>query len=291
MANITVVGVGGVGAQALLELSKTSHRITAIDRDIVEESTIGRQDLYTQQDLGRSKAKAAEDKLGLTGINTHLSEDNADELLGGADVVLDGTDNWQTRCVINAWAIKHQKSWIFTSAIRDETMSATITPQTPCFVCWNPKPKTPRSCRVEGIQKETTTVAAKTQTQELERLLKDTPQLTGTLQYTNTASKTCATQPLHKNPNCPACVKHTFQLPKTDAFVLCGDNEYLFETGKAFTKDALASLDPKAFGDVFKIKYGGAEAIAFPTGRLLVRGKSKHQAHEISEIVKQKQES
>ncbi|MBI4360190.1 ThiF family adenylyltransferase [Candidatus Micrarchaeota archaeon] len=293
MANITVVGAGGVGAQTLLELSNAStrHTINVIDRDVVEESGLARQRLYTKSDVGKLKAHAAQERLGVHGIDAHLNEDNADELLKGADAVLDCTDNWQTRCAMNAWALKTKKPWVFTSAIRDESMATTLAPQTPCFVCWNPEPKTPRSCRIEGIREETTRIAAQTQVQELRQLLQKKPRLAGVLQYTNATTKTCATTRIKKNPNCPACVKKTFQTPKTNAALLCGDGEYLFETGVSFTKDALSSLNPKPFGDVMKIRFRKGELVVFSTGRILSRGLSQRQAEAAVEHIKQKQEN
>lgn len=291
MAKITVVGAGGVGAQTLLELYNTTHDVTAIDRDVVEKSSLARQRLYTKSDVGKLKAHAAQEKLGIHGVDAHLNEDNVDALFNGVDVVLDCTDNWQTRCVINAGALATRTPWLFTSAIRDESMATTITPQTPCFVCWNPKPKNPRSCRVEGIREVATRTAAQTQVQELESLLHGRPRLAGILQYTNTSTKTCATKALTKNPKCPACIKKTFQIPKAKSVVLCGDGEYLLETGVPFTKEALSSMNPKKFGNVLKIKFQDGELIAFPSGRLLSRGLTQKQAEAAAEQLKQKQES
>lgn len=291
MKQITVVGAGGVGAETLKTLRNTSHKIRVIDRDFIDSDTLARQTLYTKADLGHLKAEVAAKKLGpkFAGVSEHLNQDNVDALLQGADVVLDCTDNWATRCVINTWALKHEKPWIFTSAIRNETMTTTVIPyKTSCFVCWNPKPQAPRSCRTEGIRKKTTAAAAKTQTTELEALLDGKPRLAGLLQYTDVQNKTCTTKPLSKNPSCPACVKKTFRLPQAKIATLCGNNEYLFQLDGPPDLKAWASLKPEKFGDVAKITWKNGEIIVFPSGRVLIRKLAEKEAKKAVDALQQK---
>ncbi len=289
---IAVVGAGGVGAQTLLELAKPRHHTTIIDRDIVDQDTLSRQTLYNRDDIGRLKADIAAEKLGprFFAKAEHLDQDSASVLLAGANVVLDCTDNWQTRCVINQWALQTGTPWIFTSAIKHETMATTLTGKTACFVCWNPRRKTPRSCRAEGITRDATTLAAKTQAAELARLCAGKPALAGILQYTDTAQKTCARTALEKNPACPACVKKTFCLPKQKAAVLCGDGEYLFETGRRTDGRALASFRPKKFGDVLKVAWKKGELVVLAGGRILTRGLTQREATSAVDALLQKME-
>ncbi len=295
MISTIVIGAGGVGAETLLLLKKANIKasIRIIDRDYVDADTLKRQTLYQKADLGKLKALVAAEKLGhrFVGISEHLSQDNADDLLQGADIVLDCTDNWATRAVINQWALKHRKAWIFTSAIRSQTMTTTLTPNTPCFVCWNPHPAVPRSCRVEGIRKQTTTMAAQTQVSELEALLAAKPNLAGKLQYTDVDSKTCTTLALSKNPECPACIKKTFRLPENKAVTLCGDGEYLFQLDGAVDFKSLASLKAKKFGDVMKIRWKSGELVVFRSGRILTRGMDATPAKAAVEAIRQKQQA
>ncbi len=295
MKRIIVVGAGGVGAETLLLLKKANIKasIRIIDRDFVDADTLKRQALYQKTDLGRLKAVAAARKLGprFEDISEHLSENNAEDLLESADIVLDCTDNWATRCVINQWALKHRKAWIFTSAIRSQTMTTTLTPNTPCFVCWNPNAATPRSCRVEGIQKQTTAMAAQTEVAELQALLAGRPRLAGKLQFTDVCNKTCTTLPLAKNPACPACVKKTFRLPEQKAVTLCGDGEYLFQLDGDVDFKALASLRAKKFGDVMKIRWKKGELVVFESGRILARAMSQSQAKAAVETIRQKMQA
>lgn len=277
---IVVVGAGGVGAETLKLLFKTDSqaRIRVIDRDFVDEDTLKRQNLYTKKDLGKLKTNAVQEKLGFDGICEHLDFSNAERLLQDAKVVLDCTDNWQTRCVINAWALKLGKPWIYTAAIRNETMCATLTPNSACFVCFNEKSASPKSCRIEGITREATFIAGQTQVDELSHLLNGVPRLEGKLQYTDTKTRTCLTLQLRKTPDCKACVKKTFRIPKTKAVVLCGEREYLFRLKGRFSGKKLSSFQPARFGDVLKIKWKKGEIVLFPTGRVLVRNLPKTEA-------------
>ncbi|MBI5225987.1 ThiF family adenylyltransferase [Candidatus Micrarchaeota archaeon] len=306
MKQIIVVGAGGVGAESLLRLKKAKKEgrlnatIRIIDRDFVDADTLKRQTLYNKADLGRLKAEVAAEKhngapgtkpdAGFVGISEHLYEDNADQLLEDADVVMDCTDNWATRCVINQWAIEHSKPWIFTSAIRTQTMATTLTSETACFVCWNPNPATPRSCRVEGISKQTTAVAAQTQVGELITLIQGKPTLAGKLQFTDITNKTCATTALLKNPDCPACVNNSFRLPKAQVLTLCGEREYLFQLDGPIDFKALAFVQPKAkkFGDVMKIRLKEGELVVFGSGRVLVRGFKPEEAQAAVAMLGQK---
>jgi len=295
MTRIAVIGAGGVGAETLLELKRASIKadIHIIDRDFVDADTLKRQTLFQQADVGRLKAMAAAEKLGkkFTAISEHLSGGNADALLKGATVVLDCTDNWATRCVINTWALQHQKPWIFTSAIRSQTMTTTVTSETACFVCWNPTPATPRSCRLEGIEKETTAMAAQTQTAELVAVLAKRPRLAGKLQLTDVQSKACTIKALSKNPECPACVKKTFHLPEQRTVTLCGDGEYLFQLDGAVDFKSFESFKPKKFGDVLKIKWKTAELVVFQSGRVLARGMTERHAKAAVDAIRQKMDS
>lgn len=287
---IVVIGAGGVGAETLKLLSKTTHRVRVIDRDFVEDDTLKRQTLYRKADLGRLKADVAARKLGphFEGVSEHLGSDNVNKLLQGADAVLDCTDNWATRAVINQWALRHKKPWIFTSAIRDETMTTTLTQKTACFICWSPKPQQPRSCRIEGITKATTALAAQTQVEELETLMKGKPTLAARLQYSDTKTMTCSTTPLSKNPQCLACVKKTFRLPESKTQTLCGSDEYLFQLDGAADFRSLSSLKTRKFGDVLKIRVKTGELVVFQSGRILARGMTEKQAMAAVDALRQK---
>ena len=126
-ATAVVAGCGALGsaiANALARAGVGSLRI--IDRDFVEESNLHRQALFDEQDCREHlpKAAAAERKLKLinstiavTGLVTDLNPANVEELLAGADVVVDGTDNFETRFVLNDACVKHGIPWVYGGAV------------------------------------------------------------------------------------------------------------------------------------------------------------------------------
>ncbi len=290
MANIIVIGAGGTGGQTLQLLPKNRH-VTAIDRDFVDLATLGRQTLYTERDLGRLKAGVAEEKLGIRGISEHLNPKNAAALLKGADIVVDCTDNWETRCVINEWALKSKKPWVFTSAIKKEAMLTTITPKTACFVCWNPRPKKPRSCSEEGITLETTATIAKEAAKEANRLLQNRPKYAGLLLYIDLQNGIRTAKPLLQNPDCSACVKKTFKLPKHKTATLCGGSEFLFETLAKPDGKKLTSLKPERIGSTIKIKWKGGLVFVLPNGRIITKGLNRREAERAAAMLAQKLQS
>lgn len=108
-AHVVLVGCGGIGSPALQYLAAAgTGRLTLIDDDIVDVSNLQRQTIYTPSDLGRPKAEAAADwvrrfDLGLQvdAVVARVGNDNAGQVLSGADLVLDGCDNFATRLVVS----------------------------------------------------------------------------------------------------------------------------------------------------------------------------------------------
>ncbi|MCW1383309.1 HesA/MoeB/ThiF family protein [Novosphingobium sp. KCTC 2891] len=108
-SHVVLVGMGGIGSPALQYLAGAGiSRLTLIDDDVVEASNLQRQTIYTVGDIGRSKAEAAADwarrfdpALAVTPHVLRVTRDNAGELIAGADVVLDGCDNFATRLAVS----------------------------------------------------------------------------------------------------------------------------------------------------------------------------------------------
>ena len=145
-ATAVVAGCGALGsviANALARAGVGNLRI--IDRDFVEESNLHRQVLFDEQDCREHmpKAAAAERKLKLinsaiavAGLVTDIKPANVEELLRGADVVVDGTDNFETRFLLNDACVKHGIPWVYGGAVGSSGMLMTIIPgQTPCLRC------------------------------------------------------------------------------------------------------------------------------------------------------------
>ena len=141
---VAIVGLGATGSIIADWLTRAGVGfLRLIDRDIVEVSNLQRQCLYDERDLDQAKATCALNKLKainasvkIDAISIDLLSSNALELLGDVDLIIDGTDNFETRFLINDVAIRHHIPWIYTGAIGAEGICWPIKmPQTGCLRC------------------------------------------------------------------------------------------------------------------------------------------------------------
>lgn len=164
-ATAVVAGCGALGTVIANCLARSGvGYIKVVDRDFVELSNLQRQVLFDEQDVRENmpKAAAAERKLKLInadikieGIVTDINPANVEDLIKGADVVVDGADNFETRFVINDACVKHNIPWVYGAAVGTTGMSMTIIPgQTPCIRCLfetAPPPGMTPTCDTAGV--------------------------------------------------------------------------------------------------------------------------------------------
>ena len=145
-ARVVIVGCGALGSAQANALARAGvGRLRLIDRDFVEESNLQRQMLFTEADAREAlpKAVAAERQLkqinsavGVEGIVADLVPENAEELLSGFDLMLDGTDNFETRGLVNDVAVKHGRPWVYGAVVGSYGVMMPIVPgQSACFTC------------------------------------------------------------------------------------------------------------------------------------------------------------
>jgi molybdopterin-synthase adenylyltransferase len=145
-SRVAIVGMGALGTVLATQLVRAGvGYVRIIDRDIIEASNLQRQSLYDEQDAinGMPKAAAAKEKLSranssvqIDAIITDLTWRNAESLLSDVDLILDGTDNFQVRYLINDVAVKHNIPWSYGGVVSSYGTTAFIRPSvTPCLVC------------------------------------------------------------------------------------------------------------------------------------------------------------
>lgn len=165
-ARVLVVGAGGLGAPALLYLAAAGvGAIGVVDDDVVALSNLQRQVLFADEDVGTAKTERAAAMLKrlnpsvvVAPYRLRLSDDNADELLAGYDLVLEGVDNFETRYVLNRAAARRRIPLISAAAARFDGRLSVFKPYAgrglPCFRCYAPEAP-PRdeaiSCDEEGV--------------------------------------------------------------------------------------------------------------------------------------------
>jgi molybdopterin-synthase adenylyltransferase len=164
-ATAVVAGCGALGTVIANCLARSGvGYIKVVDRDFVELSNLQRQVLFDEQDVKENmpKAAAAERKLKqinadikIEGIVTDINPANVEELIKGADVVVDGADNFETRFVINDACVKHNIPWVYGAAVGTIGMSMTVIPgETPCIRCLfetAPPPGMTPTCDTAGV--------------------------------------------------------------------------------------------------------------------------------------------
>jgi len=162
-ASVLCIGVGGLGSPVAMYLAAAGvGRLGLVDFDVVDYSNLQRQVIHGTPDVGRSKLESARDTL--VAINpevaidmheTALSSSNAFDVLGDYDVVVDGTDNFPTRYLVNDACVLLRKPNVFGSIFRFEgQVSVFATEQGPCYRCLYPEPPPPGlvpSCAEGGV--------------------------------------------------------------------------------------------------------------------------------------------
>jgi molybdopterin-synthase adenylyltransferase len=224
-ASIAIVGAGGLGAPAALYLAAAGvGRIALIDPDVVELSNLQRQILFRTQDVGMDKAragaaaiKALDPLINVEAIVASLDETNSKHLIAGADIVLDGTDNFATRYHVNrachdlgiplvSGAVGRWDGQIGVFA-SGQTKSHAPDKRTPCYQCFVPEiPPEAESCAQMGVVGALTGVIGTMMALETIKLLTGAGQpLIGRILLYDGLAGTTRTLSLNADPHCHVC--------------------------------------------------------------------------------------
>ncbi len=200
-AHVAIVGCGATGAASASLLARAGvGTLTVIDRDFVESSNLQRQVLFEESDALQSlpKAEAARRRIALfnsnVNVQSHIADlvpDNVAGLLESADLILDATDNFETRYLINDFSVQQGKPWIYAAAIGAYAATMNILPTpaltgssadwqpTACLACIFPKPPTGpvETCDTSGILSTAVNLAASLQVTEALKFLTQQPSL------------------------------------------------------------------------------------------------------------------
>jgi len=183
-SRVAIVGCGATGSALASLLARAGvGTLRIIDRDYVEPSNLQRQTLFDESDAAESlpKAIAAARKIG--SFNSHiiaeplandLTPGNIGELLGGVQLILDGTDNFETRYLINDYAVKNSLPWIYTAAVGSYAATMNVLPgQTACLSCIFPESPNGviETCETAGILNSAVNFAASNAATEVLKLL------------------------------------------------------------------------------------------------------------------------
>ncbi len=219
-AHVLVLGAGGLGCPALSYLATAGiGEIVIVDPDVVDQSNMQRQILYTLEDIGRYKAEVAKKKLLEYGTNVritaHTKIPNAQELLAwvtNADIVLDGTDNFEARYQHNEACLNAKTPLISGAVIRFEGQLTTFdhgNADSPCYHCLYPKASDEQlNCSENGVLGPVAgIVGTMMATEAIKTLLGIGESLTGRLMLLDALHMDWRSVRLRKDSSCPVCSK------------------------------------------------------------------------------------
>ncbi len=241
-SKVAIVGCGATGSALASLLARAGvGYLRLIDRDYVEPSNLQRQVLFDEQDAEQSlpKAVAAANKIrafnsevSIEPVVADLTPDNIESLLDGVQLVLDGTDNFETRYLINDFCTKTSLPWIYTAAVGSYCVAMNVIPgETACLTCVFPEPPTGtvETCDTSGIlNSAVNAIASISATEALKFLVGARHRLRRTLLsmdvWWNDRAEISSSSP---RPDCPCCGQREFPYlagERRPHITLCGRN-------------------------------------------------------------------
>ena len=217
-ATVLIVGMGGLGCPAAMYLSAAGvgHLIIA-DDDTVEITNLQRQIAHEQSNLGESKVSSAEATLKglnpdvcITQIKNRLEGDLLEQAVVSADVVVDASDNFNTRFAVNQSCLKNKKPLVSGAAIRMEGQVAVFdseNPESPCYQClYSECDDDDASCSQNGVMAPLVGIIGSVQAMETIKLITGIGNsLVGRLLLLDAATMQWREMKLPRDPSCPAC--------------------------------------------------------------------------------------
>ncbi len=243
-SRVLIVGVGGLGAPAAMYLAAAGvGSIGLIDADQVDVSNLQRQIIYDSADQGRDKVTRAATRLQAMNPEVHvaayptrLTAANAIEIASPYDIILDGSDNFSTKFLLNDLAYKLGKPLVYGSILRWEGQASVFwAPHGPCYRCLFPEPPTSYvpSCAEAGVIGAMAGIIGSIQALETVKLIVNGSQtpvqsgmepLLGQLLHLRAQTMETRRLALKKNPECPSCSKAPAEIVLRDLEDACDAN-------------------------------------------------------------------
>jgi adenylyltransferase/sulfurtransferase len=303
-SHVTLCGCGALGtvlANALVRAGVGHLRL--IDRDFIETSNLQRQVLFDEHDVAENlpKVEAAARKLAAINSEVHvepvvtdIDRTNILDLVEDADLVLDGTDNFEIRYLINDAAVKLGKPWVYGGCIGSHGQTMTILPgETPCLRCVfeeSPAPGEAGTCETAGVLAPIVNIVASFQAAEAFKILSGRrDQISRELIYIDVwenAVRRIKVAPLLGKVDCPCCRRHRFEWLEGEhgahTTSLCGRNavQVTHRSPIRLNFEELAR-HLETLGEVsynrflLKFRAEGHEFSVFPDGRAIIKGTSE----------------
>jgi adenylyltransferase/sulfurtransferase len=295
-ATVAVVGCGALGAYHAGALARAGvGRLKLIDRDYVEWSNLQRQWLYDESDAAEALPKAVAAARRVRAINAEVEAEalvadltpaNIADLLDGAALLLDGTDNFETRYLLNDFAIDRAVPWIYGGAVGSYGLAMPILPnRSACFECIYPEPpQGPQpTCETAGVLNTVTSLVASWQVSLATKILAGRaaevePRITMFDAWSGWTRQVAMPE---RDPDCPACARHSCRHLNGEGrppISLCGRNAVQIHDRNRPLDLATLAATLQPLGEVrhneFALRFvsGSYEMTVFPDGRAIIKG-------------------
>src|SRR5688572_1410081 len=243
-SRVLILGCGALGASHAEMLARAGiGKLRIVDRDFVEFTNLQRQTLFKESDAAERLPKAAAAKTRIAEINSEIeveavikdvNNSNVESLIDGCDLILDGTDNFQVRYLLNDACVKHSKTWIYGAAVSSYGTTMTVIPgETPCLRCIfeeMPDAGSSPTCDTAGVIMPIISSISSVQVSEAIKLLVGKrAELHGSLMQIDVwANDWRKIKLAGRNPDCKTCARREFEFLDAEAVefsaVLCGRN-------------------------------------------------------------------
>jgi molybdopterin-synthase adenylyltransferase len=295
-ARVAVVGVGALGTvQAELLARAGVGTLRLIDRDFVELSNLQRQLLFDESDAAEGLPKAVAAARRLARVNSEVAVEpmvadltpaSIEELFEDVDLILDGTDNFETRFLINDYAVREGIPWIYGAAVSSYGLKLAIVPgRTACLRCVYPEPPggVQPTCETEGVLGPITATIAALEVGDALKILAVGPDAVAARLTTVDvwSGEIRQTQPPARDPACPCCAGREFPFlsgVRRAPISLCGRNAVqihersrpldLQELGRRLAPVATVRANEFAL----RASIDAYELTVFPDGRAIIKG-------------------
>jgi molybdopterin/thiamine biosynthesis adenylyltransferase len=296
-SRVLLVGCGALGSVLAETMTRAGvGSLTLVDRDYVEETNLQRQSLFDEDDVARGlpKAVAAEAKLRrinsevrLHALVADVDAETAPALIRDADLVLDGTDNFETRFLVNDLCVQTGTPWVYGACVASYGLALLVRPQvTPCLRCVleeMPPPGSGPTCDTAGVVAPIVHVVAGVQSGEALKLLAGRTEdlLRGIVTVDLWAGIFDVVDLSRRRPSCPACTEGRLDYvrPGEGAAVLCGRDAVQLSAphGARVDLEALAdrlSRVGRVSSNEYLVRFSAKDAdmVVFADGRVMVRG-------------------
>ncbi|HTZ47742.1 MAG TPA: ThiF family adenylyltransferase [Verrucomicrobiae bacterium] len=295
-SSAVLVGCGAIGAAAANLLVRAGiGRLRIVDRDFVELSNLQRQSLFTESDAREALPKAIAAERNLRSINSDvqiegviadLTPRNAFALLAGFPLILDGTDNFETRFLVNDFAIQTGTPWIYTAAVASYGVTMAILPgKTPCLACLldSSGAGLEETCDTIGVLGPIVNLIASLEVAEAIKLLagRESALHAHLISCDVWSGRFQSVQP-ECNPQCRVCVQHHFAHLSGEAqphITMCGrDSVQIHERTRSLDLKALQDRLSSSFsgvrqnGFLLRFRIEPYEMTVFSDGRAILKG-------------------